>query len=243
LASNLEQRRSWLPLVGAILVFTHLVPFAIALRRMESASNYRQERLMRLAEDITDPKNDVVYDAVGMVPTRSIADPRSYLQSNKGIRLVPGASIQNLLAVKTPAVVIPNSSNDGIHDQSQSSLRERYVALADDFLVLGKILPPGGGTFKIVHPGRYRISTLEGSDLAGTYPDGMKGLMTPADSGNISGTIDGVPLSNHPVVLCQGEHRIETTPGLQAAVVWMGPRLERVHRIGRGNPRGCFDNP
>jgi hypothetical protein len=180
-----------------------------------------------------------------MVPTRSIPDPRAYLQSIKGNGFIQsaGPNIQDLLAVKTPAVVIPNSPTDGLQEQSQNNLRDSYVALADDFLVLGKVLPPGGGTFKIVHSGRYRISTLEGSDLVGTYPEGLKGLMTPEASGNISGTIDGVRLSNHPVVLAQGEHRIETTPGLQAAVVWMGPRLERVHRIGRGNPRGLFENP
>jgi hypothetical protein len=98
--------------------------------------------------------------------------------------------------------------------------------LADDFWVLGKVLDAGGGTFEIYHPGRYRISTLKGSDLADTYPGGMKGLMTPEDPGRVSGTLDGVPISDHPVEL----------------VVWMGPRLDRVHRLGPGDHRALFVN-
>lgn len=121
-------------------------------------------------------------------------------------------------------------------------IRERYVSVADDFWVLGKVLPVGGDTFEIYHPGRYRISTLKGSDLADTYPSGMKGVMTPEDPGDISGTIDGIPISKRPVELAVGQHRIECATNCQPAVVWMGPRLDRVHRLGPGDHRALFVN-
>ena len=127
-------------------------------------------------------------------------------------------------------------------DEDHDFIRDRYVSVADDFMVLGKVLPAGGGAFEIFHPGRYRISTLKGSDLANTYPLGLKGMMTPEDPGTLTGSLDGEPLSNHPVQLSPGVHRIECGPDCQPAVVWMGPRLDRIHRIGPGDHRVLFYN-
>ena len=70
LSRELSARPALLTLAGAILVFTHLMPFAVATRRHLDWPNTRQQDLMRLAEDLTDLKKDPVYDGVGMVPTR-----------------------------------------------------------------------------------------------------------------------------------------------------------------------------
>jgi hypothetical protein len=244
LVNDNKDRRTLIPLLVAVLLFAHVVPFGIATSRHEHWLNYRQERLMRLAEDLTDPVRDPVYDAIGMVPTRSIVDRRAFLHSLNISSIIhgPGPQIRDMLAANLPAVVIPSYRTDWLPEDDHDFICSRYVALADDFWVLGKVLPAGGGSFEIFHPGRYRISTLQGSDLADTYPLGMKGLITPEDSGSLTGTLDGLPLSNHPVQLAVGQHRIESTAGSQPAVVWTGPRLERVHRIGPGDHRALFFN-
>lgn len=227
-----------------VVVFTHLVPFAIATHRHTGWLNYRQERVIRLAEDLTDPVKDPVYDAIGMVVTRPFVDRRAFLHGlliNNFLKR-SGLRLRDMLATNPPAVVIPSYRTDWLPEEDHAFIRERYVSVADDFLVLGKILPAGGGTFEVFHGGRYRISTLKGSDLDGTYPLGLKGLETPEDPGAITGTIDGQPLSAHPVELGVGLHHLECPSDCQPAVVWMGPHLERIHRLGPGDHGVLFYN-
>ena len=228
----------------ALLVFAHLVPFGLATRRHLVWTNYHQEARMRLAEELTDPARDPVYDGVGMVCTRRSSHfywslptgNRPSLAEQQGLRL------RDLLAARPAPVFIPNYRTDWLPAEDHAYMRERYVPLTDDFWVLGKVLPSGGGTFEVVHPGRYRISSLQGSDLAGTYPEGLAGLMAPLEDGSISGTLDGVPLSKLPVELAVGTHRIETKTDCQAAVVWMGRRQERMGRLGDSDHRFLFVN-
>ena len=54
-------------------------------------------------------------------------------------------------------------------------------------------------------------------DLAGTYPEGWKGLRAPEDPGTLTGTLDGLPLSNRPVHLAVGTHQITTDSACQPA--------------------------
>jgi hypothetical protein len=114
--------------------------------------------------------------------------------------------------------------------------------MADDFWVLGKVLPVGGGEFEVIHPGRYRISTLAGSDLAGTYPEGIPSITTPQEPGNKGCSLDGVELQGPTIELAVGLHRIETSPETQLAIVWVGPRLERIYRLREGDHRLLFVN-
>ena len=92
------------------------------------------------------------------------------------------------------------------------------------------------------HAGRYRISSLEGSDLAGPYPGGLGMLKAPVEEGSLVGTVDGIPLSKRPMEPEVGTHRIETGPGCKAAVVWMGPRHDRAFRLGDSDHRFLFVN-
>jgi hypothetical protein len=219
-----------------------LVPFGVATRRHLGFTNYHQEARMRLAEGLTDAARDPVYDGIGMVPTRpSIHFWWSLPNVNRpSLAKEQGLRVRDILAARPAAVFIPNYRTDRLPEEDHAFIRERYVSLTDDFWVLGKVLPAGGGTFEVVHPGRYRISSLEGSDLAGTYPDGLAGLMAPLVEGSIIGTLDGAPLSKRPVELTVGTHRIETKPDCQPAVVWMGPRQERVGRLGDSDHRFLF---
>lgn len=232
------------PLVLGILLFAHLIPFATATHRHLNYLNWRQERLMTLAEDLTDPALDPVYDGIGMVPTRPTVHFQWYLHGLNIQSFLDGSGprVCNMLAARPAAVFVPSYRTDWLSEADHDFIKERYVPLADDFWVLGKVLSAGGGTFEVYHSGRYRISTLKGSDLQDTYELGMKGVMTPEDGGTLTGTLDGAPLPNRPVQLTAGVHRIECAADCQPAVVWMGPRLERVHRLGPGNHRVLFYN-
>jgi hypothetical protein len=233
-----------LPVAGAVLVFVHLVPFCIATQRHWNWSNSRQTRLMRLAEDLTDPTNDPVFDGVRLVPTRPTIGPRSQLHSLTFESLIkgPGPQVRDMLAAKPASVFIPNYRTDWLPAADQDALRKRYVALADDFRVLGKVLPAGGGTFQVFHPGRYRISSLQESDLAESCR--VSGAQNPArlEAGSFTATLDGAPLTGGPVELTVGEHRLECKPGCQPAVVWVGPRLDRVGRLSERDHRLLFVN-
>lgn len=232
------------PIVAGTMVFAHLVPFTVATHRHVDMLNWRQGQLMALAEDLTDPARDAVYDGIGMVLTRSTIHYRWYLHGLNIQTFLNGSGprVCDMLAARPPAVVIPSYRTDWLSDADHDFIRQRYVPLADDFWVLGQKLPDGGGTFEVYHHGRYRISTLKGSDLDETYPLGLKGIMTAEDPGTFQGTVDGVPLTNRPVELCEGPHRIECAADCQLAVVWMGPHLDRVHRIGPGDHRQLFVN-
>jgi hypothetical protein len=230
------------PVLVALLVFAHLVPFGVATRRHLRWPNYYQEARMRLAEELTDPARDAVYDGIGLVPTR----PRIHFYwslpngNRRSLAEEQGLRMRDMLAARPASVFIPNYRTDWLPEADHAFVRERYVSFTDDFWVLGKVLPAGGGTFEVVHPGRYRISSLEGSDLAGTYPGGLAGLKAPVVEGSLIGTLDGVPLSKRSVELTVGTHRIETKPDCQPAVVWMGPRQERIGRLGDSDHRFLF---
>ena len=230
------------PVLVALLVFAYFVPFGVATRRHLGFTNYHQEARMRLAEGLTDPASDPVYDGIGLVPTRPSIHFYWLLPdgNRRSLAEEQGLRVREMLAARPAAVFIPNYRTNRLPEEDHAFIRDRYVSLTDDFWVLGKVLPAGGGIFEVVHPGRYRISSLEGSDLAGTYPDGLAGLMAPLVEGSIIGTLDGVPLSKRPVELTVGTHRIETKPDCQPAVVWMGPRQERVGRLGDSDHRSLF---
>jgi hypothetical protein len=233
-----------IPVVGTVLVFVHLVPFCVATQRNWERPNFRQTCLMRLAEDLTDPTKDPVFDGVGMVLTRPTIDPRSLIHSLYFESLVKGSGpqVRDMLAARPAAVVIPNYRTDWLPPEDQTAIRERYVPVADDFWVLGKVLPAGGGTFQIFHPGRYRISSLQESDLAETCR--MSAAQSPVrlDEASFTATLDGAPVTSRPVKLTVGEHRIECKAGCQPAVVWVGPKLDRVGRLSQSDHRALFIN-
>jgi hypothetical protein len=228
----------------AVVVFTHFVPFGMATRRHLSRTNYRQEQLMRLAENLTEAGKDPVYDGIGLVPSRPSIHFKWFLEALNLQSFIkgPGAKVREMLAARPAAVIVPNYRTDWLPEEDHDFIRQRYVLVADDFLVLGKVLSEGGGSFEIHHAGRYRISTLKGSDLDGTYPVGFAAAVTPEDPGSIQGTLDGSPLTDQPVNLPEGTHRIECAPDCQPAVVWVGPHLNRIHRIGPGDHKQLFVN-
>ena len=228
--------------VGTVVLFVHLAPFCVATQRHWNWPNSRQTHLMCLAEDLTDPTKDPVFDGIGMVLTRPIIDPRSLLHSLYLESVIKGSGpqVRDMLAARPAAVVIPNYRTDWLPEEDHAFVRERYVPLADDFWVLGKVLPAGGGTFEIVHPGRYRISSLQDSDLAETCRVSVAQLPVRLDEGSFTATLDGAPVSSRPVELTVGKHRIECKPDCPPAVVWVGPKRDRVGRLSQSNHRALF---
>lgn len=231
------------PIVISMLVFCYFVPFIVATRRHLNFPNYRQVRLMFAAEILTDPTKDRIFDGVGLVPSRPI-DPRWWLHSFTINSYLDGAvtSVRDLLAENPAAVFIPNYRTDWLSDADHDYVRTNYVPLADDLWVLGEKLPPGGGTFKIIHGGRYRISSLKDSDLEGTFPTDIKSFLARPAEGKIAATLDGKAFSNIPIELSVGLHRIECATNCQPAVVWLGPQLNRPGREVDGNHRYLFIN-
>jgi hypothetical protein len=233
-----------LPVVGAILVFVHLIPFGVATRRHLNWPNVRQQELMRLAEELTDPVSDRVYDGIGMVPTRPSIHYQWLLHSLNIRSFVkgPGPRVREMLAARPAAVIIPNYRTDWLPEEDHAFIRERYVSVADDFWVLGKVLPAGGGTFEIVHPGHYRISSLQESDLEETSRVSVAQLPVRLDEGSFTATLDGAPVASGSVELTVGKHRIECKPDCQPAVVWVGPKRDRIGRLNQSDHRLLFVN-
>lgn len=232
-----------------VIVFTHLVPFVSVTHRHWSKLNFGQERLMSLTEDLTDPQKDTVFDGIGMVPTRKVCDMRTFIHGQQFLNLVKnspgGMNIRNFLAANPPSVVILSYRTEWFSDEDRDFLQERYVSIDDDFMVLGSQLPAGGGTFQVYHAGRYRITSAEGSNIVGTYdePKRIKDLFAPQrDVPPLVGTIDGIPLNDKPVELSVGMHRIECSADTKAAVVWVGPHLDKMPRAPGQNRHTLFEN-
>ncbi len=239
-----RDRKQLVPFVVALIALVHFVPFAAATKRHGEKSNARQRTLMRLAEDMTDAAKDPVYDAIGMVPTRRSIHSSWFLHSLilRAIVNVPGSRVRDMLAARPAAVLIPSYRTDWLPPEDHDFIRERYVPLAGDFWVLGTVLPAGGGTFEIVHPGRYRIVKRKSLEAGVGLLRAPEQPLDWEESALSSGTLDGISLTNQPVELSLGQHRIETPTDYEPAVVWVGPSLDAVPRVGPGNHRALFWN-
>ena len=200
--------------------------------------------MLNLDEDLTHPKKDPVFDGVGLVTTRPVIHPASFLHSLSVRSLLQrnGPNIADMLAAQPAAVIMKNYRTDWLTEEDHKFIQEHYVPLADDFWVLGKSLPPGGGTFEIIHPGRYQIRAKEASWILGTMERNSMGLALPPAKTNCVGTLNGQPLTGRAVELTTGTHRIETTPDCEPAVVWLGPKLEQLRALGDGDHRWLFVN-
>lgn len=243
---QIPQQSAFAPLAISVVAFAHLVPFGVQTHRHWAMSNFRQEQVMGLTEDLTDPVKDTYFDGIGMVPSRS-CDLHAFIHGQILKSLVDGSGphIRDMLAANPPSVVILSYRTDWLPDEDQDFLRERYVPMADDFMVLGALLPEGGGTFQVYHAGRYRITSGEGSNIIGTYepPKTMKEALAPLKPvPPLSGTVDGVPLNGKPVELSVGAHRIECPSGEKAAVVWVGPHADEIPRMPGESRHRLFVN-
>lgn len=233
-----RQHAAFAPVALSVIVFTHVIPFTATTRRHWAVPNYDQERLMALTEDLTDPEKDCFFDGVGMVPTRKMCDIHSLIHGQAFMGLVKkthdGMQMRGFLEANPPSVVILNYRTEWMSDEDKEFLNQRYVSIADDFMVLGSQLPAGGGTFEVFHAGRYRITSAEASNIIGTYvePKTMKEALKPqTEFPALTGTIDGKPFDGKPVELAVGTHHIECSADHKAAVEWVGPHVDALPRL------------
>ncbi|MBL0211790.1 MAG: hypothetical protein IPQ13_12920 [Holophagaceae bacterium] len=225
---GLSVRPAVLAMASGVLCFTHVVPFMAATWRHLDWNNERQEQLMRTAEAFTDSSRDAVYDAIGMVPTRPSIHFQWFLHSLNIQSFLKEKSpgIQELLGSNPPVVLIPSYRTDWLRQEDWTFIQSRYVPLADDFWVLGQALATGGGECMILHSGRYQVVGQRNGNIA------------PLDSG----MCDGKAIGNRPVELGIGRHEVSCPKDVRPAFIWVGPKLERLPELGRGDHQRLFVN-
>lgn len=211
-----------------ILVFTHVVPFSLATWRHVSWDNGRQEFIMSLAEEFTDPAKDRVYDAVGLVPSRSSINFRWFLHTLNIQSFTDGkaASVSQMLEAQPAAVLIPNYRTGWLLASDWNFIQQHYVPLSDDFWVLGRALPAGGGPYTVIHPGRYLVMGQRG------------GKFQPLSDIRVDKRI----LTSTTVELGLGTHELEGPADTVLAIVWLGPKLDQLPNPGRGDRNRLFVN-
>lgn len=217
------------PLLVGILVFCHIIPFGRSAYRHLDWTNERQHLLMQLAESLTDPAHDRVFDAAGLIPTREGIGYQWFLHTLVMERFQNGTLVPlwKQFEANPPQVVLRNYRTNWMGQKEQRFLAEHYLPLADDILLLGSVLPTGG-TFSCIHSGRYQVSLLNQDGITQTsgslWIDGR-----PFRSGSI------LPLETGPQILqSKDQSRIQ--------VVWIGPRLTNLPRIPNKDRRMLFVN-
>jgi hypothetical protein len=223
----LEQPRGPAVALG-LLLFAHAAPFSLATWRHISWDNARQESIMSLAEKFTDPAKDRVYDAVGLVPSRSSINFRWFLHTLNIRSFTDGksASVSQMLEAQPAAVIIPNYRMGWLPASDWDFIHHRYVPLSDDFWVLGQALPAGGGSYSVVHPGRYQLIGRRG------------GPFQPLTGAQV----DGKTAASASVELGLGPHEFKCPMDTVIAIVWLGPTLNQLPDPGRGDRNRLFVN-
>jgi hypothetical protein len=193
-----------------LLAGMHVVPFCIATPRHLSFTNERQVELMRLAEALT-ADTDPVYDAAGLVVARRSIHYQWFLHSLVMPKYRDGRLphlSQSLSEVPSP-VFIRSYRTDWLPPSEQVFIGAHYVALSDDFLVLGSLLTDRPTAWTCLKPGRYV-------------------LVAPSDP-SASALVDDRSVNAGEVIHLQaGSHALRRIKGAgPVALAWIGPTLDR----------------
>jgi hypothetical protein len=216
-------------LFTGLLVICHIFPFAQQTLRHFDRTNDRQTLIMNLAETMTDPVNDRVFDGTGLVPTRKTIGYRWQIHSLTIQDFYDGKtpSVRAMLAQNPASVFIPSYRTDWLPKEDKLFIKSHYFPLADDFWVLGSVLDSGGGPWTCMHGGRYQI-------LMGCQAEG-----TPARSLQV----DGQTMADRSALaLTPGPHEIRSSPPGKILVVWLGPSLTEMPQVSPGDHRDLFVN-
>jgi hypothetical protein len=211
-----------------LMFFLHIIPFILTMPRHLEYTNDRQKILIQTAEAMTNPRTDRVYDAVGMLPTRASIGFNWYNHSLNRAAFANGTipSVSAMLTEHPASVVIRSYRIEMMSNSEKQFIRDRYIALADDFWVLGRVLGLGGGDYNVNHPGRYMVLQFD------------RGRFLPLHDAFIAGK----PVSEAPIELALGTILIQCAPDILPAVVWIGPSLKTLPVLGKGNHSTLFRN-
>jgi hypothetical protein len=215
-------------LLVSLLVFAQMVPFLASTRRHLDHPNRRQKVLMAMAEALTDPRRDPVYDGIGMVPTRPSIGRQWYLHSLniEAFNAPGGPRVSAMMAANPPAVIIPSYRMAWLPMEDWDFIRGHYLPVTHDFWVLGQFLPAGGTSLAILHGGRYLVyGQQQGPCVA------VPGAR-----------LDGTPVLGGAIQLAPGLHSLACLPQTRLIALWVGPTLNSLPLLGGGDPLTLFQN-
>lgn len=216
-------------LVIGVLCVGHVLPSLKANLRHLDMGNERQLQLVRLAESMTDPTADRVYDAAGLVSSRESIGRQWFLHSLVRARIYQGQqpSVKQMLEERPAAVLIPNYRFRWLNKEDIAFIQENYLPLAGDFFVLGRDLNGPIARFRCLHPGRYAIA------VANLNQNGN----------NAELLLDGKPVAVPCVQpLAKGEHTLAVLDDRAISVQWLGPNLTRPPTLTQGHADRFFVN-
>jgi len=193
-------------LLCPILVAGHLLPWMTSTPRHFDMSNERQMRVASLAEQLTDPARHRVFDGSGLVPTR---DPIGYhwlIHSFTIGRLSDGTwpSIRSELASREVPVILPSYRTGWLSAPDKHFISSNYLALAQDFLVLGSRMEKGEGQWTALATGNYFLRTL--------------------GEGEAWVDVDGRRVQPGSIRLSRGPHNFRFPAQQSLIVIWSGPK-------------------
>lgn len=196
---------------AGLLVCTHGLPFFTATWRHLDFPNDRQERLMALAEQMTDPATDQVYDAAGLVASRQSIGRQWFLHTTFLGSYLNGEMppVRQMLQERPAAVLIPNYRFTWLVPEDVDYIRAHYISLSPDYWVLGQRAQTKDLAFTCLHPGRYEIRAA-GAGPAALLLDGQR---VPAVSAQY---------------LPRGTHHIASDSETDLQVAWLGPTLRQI---------------
>jgi len=211
------------PLLAGLLIFGHALPFLVKTARHWDYSMERQVQLMETAEALTDPVTDRVYDGVGLVPSRASIGYDWWLHTFTIQSFYDGTRppVRTMLEANPASVIIMSYRTDWLPPEDQRFIRAHYLPLADDFQVLGGLLPGGGGPWQCLKSGRYEVRSR------------TKEQQTVR--------VDGRVLPSPAVVtLNRGSHELGAAGPIQ--VVWLGPQVLTPPSLPPGSHQNLFIN-
>jgi len=211
------------PLWACLILVVHVLPFTRATLRHLNYTNERQEKVMAMAEAMTDPAQDRVYDAAGLVASRQSIGKLWFLHTMFIEKYRKGElpSVEAMLRAHPASVVIPSVRFSEMKPSDFEFINSNYVALAGDFWVLGQILKGPDPDFACLQAGNYSIVCTPPGPLA----------------------LDGTPIPPTSVrKLSTGVHTFKAGEGTEVSVTWLGPRLTQVPNLGEGDSKRFFFN-
>ena len=207
-----DSTQGWL--LWPLLCSAHLLPWLTSTPRHLDFSNLRQLQVATLAENLTDPNRHRIFDGSGLVPTRDPIGYRWLVHTFTIGSLSDGTwpSIRSELAKHEVPVILPNYRISWLPKEDQHFISSHYIALAQDFMVLGASMEKGGGSWTALAPGNYfLIAEGQGDPLI---------------------RIDGQPAQPGPLRIERGNHHFQFSNQHRITFVWSGPRGERPPTLG-----------
>jgi hypothetical protein len=226
-SSNLSPTMVWLSF--GVFFFTHGLPFMKQTLRHLDFSNDRQQLLMSVAEALTDPAKDCVYDASGLVASRQSAGYQWFLHSLIVNRIASGKTpgLKEMLTQNPAPVLIPSYRFAWLRPEDVNFVQAHYLGLAEDLYVLGGDLKSQNPTYECIREGRYEISVV--AQQPATAPQIVQ----------MDGQALDLPVA---VALTKAVHHFSFPGNVTLKITWLGPTLKKSPTLQPGNSNLVFIN-